>query len=144
MDPYVVDTSIVVKWFNTKDENFVSQAQRLLHDAQLEEISLFTPDLAVYELSNALLKGKKLAAAEVYEGFTKLLALPVAIVSYSTAIVLRAASFAEQYNLSVYDATFLAFAAIKRCPLITENVRHQGIVKEIEVMHIKDYPLSSL
>lgn len=143
MDRYVVDTSILMKWLNTEREEHVTQAEMLLHDAHLQEAFLSIPDLAVHELNNALLKGKQLTAEEACEDLAKLLSLPLIIVPFSQEILFRAAFLAEQYSLSVYDATFLALAAIKRCPLITENVKHQGVAKEIKVIHIADYPTSS-
>lgn len=56
----VVDSSVAVKWLNNQDEKFVIQADKILKDVQEEKACIMMPELAKYEIANALLNKKML------------------------------------------------------------------------------------
>lgn len=72
--PLVVDTSVIVKWLNQKDEPYLNQADKIFEDASKQKIEILAPELAKYEAGNALL----------YKGMT----LPESKQSLATSAIL--------------------------------------------------------
>lgn len=143
MSVYVVDTSVVVKWFNDRNEQDMPQARALLRDAVDYRITLFTSDLLLYELANALALGKRIVPGVVRSVIERLGETPVAFVNHSPAIFELAADFAQRYKISVYDSVYVAVAAEIDATLVTANPRHQGRVSEIPVLPLSRYRSSS-
>ncbi|MGH2749678.1 MAG: type II toxin-antitoxin system VapC family toxin [Actinomycetota bacterium] len=83
-------------------------------------IELWTPDLCLLEVANALRKrfltDKRFSRRHLVDGVADLLALGPVVVS-SGALVEGTIEFAE--NLTVYDAVYLVLAAARRIPLCT-------------------------
>ncbi|MGH2819360.1 MAG: type II toxin-antitoxin system VapC family toxin [Actinomycetota bacterium] len=87
---------------------------------QESRIELWTPDLCLLEVANALRKrfltDERFTRRHLADGVDDLLALSPLVVS-SRVLVQRAVPFAE--NLTVYDAVYLALAIARRIPLCT-------------------------
>jgi len=49
--PFVVDSSVVVKWVNSQNEKYVEEANNILDDARADIIELFTSEVAKYEVA---------------------------------------------------------------------------------------------
>lgn len=141
---YIIDTSVAVKWLAPENEANVDQAKSVLELALAQEIKLLAPDLIVYEISNALIKGKKAKPAKINDDLDYFLDLPITIISYSKKMLGLSAELADQYSLTAYDATFVALAKINNATLITANPKDQGKVKEVEVLSIADFALTAV
>jgi len=83
-------------------------------------VELWTPDLCLLEVANALrrrlLTDKRFTRRHLADGVADLLALGPLVVS-SRVLVEQALPFAE--NLTVYDAVYLVLATARRIPLCT-------------------------
>lgn len=143
MPRYVCDTSVLVKWFSEQDETQLVQARALFDDWKRGQADLITCDLAVWELANALHKGKRLSLEEVRSALAGLFDLPLELRPPHRELADSAAAIASQYGMTSYDASFLALAKIEQCRLITANPRHHGRVKDGSVLRLADYPLTS-
>lgn len=139
MRRYVCDTSVLLKWFNQENERHADQSQALLDDWISGEVEITTCDLAVFELANALHKGKGVSALEVKEAMGRLFDLPLELRSTDRSLAEMTAELASEYDLTSYDACFLAVARLEGCQLITDNVRHHGRVKDGTVLKLEDY-----
>ncbi len=139
---YVVDTSVAVKWLDSEREEHVAQAKDLLALAISGQAELFTPDLIVYEVLNALVKSKKTPLVKLTIDLNLFLDLPLTLIPSSKELLLQAAKIATEYNLTIYDATFLAVAKTHNAALVTENLKDQGKVKEVRVLNIADFSFS--
>lgn len=139
MEIFVVDTSVIVKWFSSVDEKYVEQAQDIFSSMIDGKIKILTPDLANYELVNALLKSKKRTATETFKTLLKFSSLPLTIIPSSEKIFEIALEITEQYNLTIYDAIFLAVAKLHNATLVTENLKDQGKAKGVKVIPIADF-----
>lgn len=51
----VIDTSIAIKWINSQDEELLEEATQIMKDVQKNNLTLVMPELAKYEVGNALL-----------------------------------------------------------------------------------------
>ncbi len=139
MQSLVVDTSVIIKWLNQDDEKYLDQANQLLRDVQSQKVEIFAPDLAKYEVSNALLKGKKLTPRQYAVVNPVFLSLPIIYVHETAALSQSCYSLAHKFDLTYSDAAFLAVADRLESTLITDNVKHQCKCSSVKVVELKDY-----
>lgn len=59
MSKLIVDTSVIIKWLSQNNENFLEQANLILHHVQEGKVDIFSPELVKYEVGNVLLKQAK-------------------------------------------------------------------------------------
>lgn len=116
----VVDTSVLVKWIKTKDEELVHEARRLLTDVERRSLEIHVPALLLYEVGNILLKTDH-DAAGLNDAISNLEALPLTVAPPATPLLKRAARLGRELRLTFYDASFLALAVELDCPFITAD-----------------------
>ena len=144
MNLFVVDTSVVVKWFAGVDEPNIKQALQLLDDFEKGRVQLATSDLLIYELGNALLKGKKLPAEIISAALERLYRIGFEIFPADQLIARESAAIAARYGLTFYDAVFAALAKLQGCQLISANPRCHGKIKDGSVLDLAQYRSGSL
>ncbi|OGG91917.1 hypothetical protein A3H16_02715 [Candidatus Kaiserbacteria bacterium RIFCSPLOWO2_12_FULL_53_8] len=135
----VVDSSVMVKWCSEQDEQHLEQASLLLKQCAEGIISIAIPELAHYEVGNALLKGKGLSINAMGKALSFLYDLPLISVPESLELAEQTYRIAVEDEISYYDASFLSLALLLRAPLITENVKHQGKAKQVKVIPLSSY-----
>jgi predicted nucleic acid-binding protein len=110
-----VDASIAVKWF--LDEVHAEAARHALSD----EYELLAPDLIWAEVASAFWKRRRrveLSADTVHTLLEYFRRAPVQTARLS-ALVTPAFELAARYDRTIYDAMYLALAAMEECPLVT-------------------------
>jgi predicted nucleic acid-binding protein len=117
----VVDTSVLIKWIKTRNEELVSEARRLLTDIERRPLEVHVPALLLYEVGNILLLKTDLDAAGLNAALSDVEALPFTIAPPATPLLKRAARLGKEFRLTFYDASFLALAVELDCPLITAD-----------------------
>lgn len=135
----VIDSSVIVKWLNTVNEEYVEQANKILEDALLDRVILIAPELAKYEVGNVLLLGKKVAFKNVATQLETLHSLPIAFIAQSLSLTKETYRIAETSKITYYDAAFIALAKQEKATLVTDNIKHQGRVSEVKVIPLKNY-----
>lgn len=135
---YVIDASVVVKWYNQEEEKYVDQALQVFEDFKNGKIFLISPDILYYEFLNALIVGKKIPHEKVQKFFKNLYQLSL-VVEVKKAIFLKACRIAEKHEITIYDAVYAALAKKEKCKLISANPRHHGRIKDGTVVDLKDY-----
>jgi predicted nucleic acid-binding protein len=119
MMPYVVDASVVIKWF--VDEVHAEAARRLQDD----QYELFTPDLLWPECGNIL--WKKVRRGELTANEARLIRGGLEqqpIGTFPSGLVLELAlEVAFDTNRTVYDSCYLALAMLLGCQLATADRR---------------------
>ena len=126
MSQFVLDCSVSAAWC-LQDENS-SKALAILN--RLTDDTAVVPALWCYEMANVLLfaerKGRITPAIATRE-IELLLQLPISIVEQEKSRLLHEAKeLARQYNLSVYDASYLDLALQKAMPLASFDRRLVG------------------
>lgn len=139
MGTYVLDTSVIIKWFNQKNELHTKQARDIFEDLQSGKINILIPNLLLVELLNALMIGKKTPVEEANLAVKRLFASTINIVEITLPALLQTSLIIEQYNLTSYDAYFLALAQIEDCKLISDDQKAHGQIKDGTVIMLKDY-----
>lgn len=106
-----------------------------------KEILLFTSDLLIYELTNALLKSKKLPIDKLVESVKKFYNLPIEIIPTNLEISLMTVKISARYNITTYDAVYISLAKQLKCQLITANLKCHGKIKDGSVVDIANFAL---
>ena len=127
----VVDASVAVKLFS--DEDGSGTVRNLFRLNILGKTSIIAPDLLIYEVGNALAKGKKLSADAVWKALSIIQNSPIQIISPDNDLVEISTRLAERYAITFYDAVYGAASIQFDCPLITSNPKHHGKIKEIKL-----------
>jgi predicted nucleic acid-binding protein len=115
----VVDTSIVASWFfsDEGDEMPPRSAERVLAETAM------VPPIFPAELGNALLfacrKGR-IPRDEIDAAFERIRQLPIRIESQGLDLK-REIALATRYDLTIYDAMYLALADRHRIALLTRD-----------------------
>jgi predicted nucleic acid-binding protein len=137
----VVDASVVLKWLFDGEE-CVSQAVALRDDFYLREaIHVVAPQLLAYELANGIVvaaRKKRISPDKATEAMSDLLALSVELREIEPLLSLE---LAFRYDLSAYDAAYLALARSEKCELWTgDKALYQAVKDEpLLVKWIGDY-----
>lgn len=135
----VFDTSVAIKWLNQDNEQDLDQADQILRDVETGTITLLAPELLKYEAGNVLLKGKKLTFDQAKVCLDTLYSLPITFVSETSIGMYETFQLAEKLDITYYDAAFLAVAKQYDAQLVTDNVKHQGKARDLDVVALKDY-----
>lgn len=139
MSTYVLDTSVVVKWFHHSKELHVSKAKKVWEDLSSGKITIILPDILFLELLNAFIKGKAVSPENSYSILNELYHSPVTIAEVSLPVLELAAMLMKQYNLASYDAYFLALAQYEECKLISDDQKAHGKITDGTVLMLEDY-----
>ena len=127
---YVLDTSVVVKWFSEADEGDLEKALKFRADHTTGHCLLIVPDLLLYELANALRYNEKVQPDEVREAVESIGDMDIQIRPYDIHVLSSALTLAFRYQVTVYDAYFLGLAEAIECPLITADRRFYDKVSD--------------
>lgn len=139
----VLDTSVIVKWLNRVNEQNLDKADKIMEDALSGKVELVAPELSKYEVGNVMLLGKKLTPREAAVSLATLYSLPIAFVAESEELAKDTFTIASGLGVTYYDSAFISLAKLYDAKLITDNVKHQGKVKDVEVIPLANYPLKS-
>lgn len=118
---YVVDTSVVLKWFVERNEANVIEA-RMLRDAHLRgRCRLRAPEFLALEIANALAVGQARQSRLVQAMLEALAVMAVDLCPVDWAILGRSVELVASLRVTVYDAYFLALAVTYGIPLVTTD-----------------------
>lgn len=136
----VIDSSVAVKWLNRQDEKNIQESDQLLEDLSKNKIQINMPELAKYEIGNALLN-KKVDLPKTKVTLEKFYAIPINFIPDNEKLAQRTAEIADVYNMTYYDGSFISLAEHLNADLITDNPKHQGRYrdKKIQIIPLKNY-----
>lgn len=133
----VLDTSIIGKWLFDR-EDFVAQADELLSRTLAGEFQLYAPEISRYELGNIIFK-RKLSKDHAKSIVATIYSLPIFFVKETQDRFLRSAQLSTELGVTFYDAAFISLAEELSAPLISQNLKHQGKAKMIEVTSLPNF-----
>ena len=137
---YVVDASVVVKWFSRLEED-AENSERLLN-SHIEGTSiLVSSSLVLYEVCNALRFNPNFAKEDVSKAATSLLKLELELVDFS-GVFESAVELAFSENITIYDAAYIAVSQTRHIPLVTADYKLLAKIKDIPlVMPLREMKL---
>lgn len=119
----VVDSSVLIKWFKSRNEDLLAEARALLDEVETRPLEVHVPALLLYEVGNILLLKTRLGPAALDDAIEGLEALPLFVAPPATPLLKRAARLGREVALTFYDASFLALAVELDCPYVTADRR---------------------
>jgi predicted nucleic acid-binding protein len=125
LSDYIIDASVVIKWFLPEPE---AEAARRL---RREDLDCSAPDLLLLEVPNALWKHVvrgNLDPATAQEAVDALSVVPIRVQS-ADSLFTEAFRLAMATRRSVYDCTYLAMAIQENCQLVTADRRFYDALK---------------
>ena len=135
----MVDSSVIVKWLNSQEEQNLEKADELLRDAMDKRVVLLTSELGKFEVGNALIN-KGIGPTEFNETMAVFYNLPIQFFPESEEVSKITFDIAKRYKLTYYDAAYVALAVVYDASIVTDNYKHQGKAsEEVEVIALKDY-----
>jgi len=140
----IPDSSVIVKWVSKDNESHLDKADKLLSDVQAEKVQLLAPELAKYEIGNAILK-KGLTTPQAFQSLGTVYSLPVQFVPETedlANLTYQMAYQARQNNVTAftyYDASFVALAQQEGAVLVTDNPKHQTKISDVKVIPLEKY-----
>ena len=138
-ETYVIDTSVALKWFYQEKEKAIDNALKLRDDYRQRKIDLRAPDLLIFELANVLRYKRDLEERYIQGAVGSIYKLQL-IDQVPQEVIKEAVRIALQFETSVYDAVYLAFAEKNRCSFITaDNKFYQKVKNRPYVIFIDDY-----
>ena len=129
MKGFVLDTSVVLKWFSEFGENDLPQAFQLRQALLDGSVTFTVPELLFYELSNALRYNPSLSSKDVQEALDSVMDMGFVVKGVDRRVMADAISIAFRYGVTVNDAYFLALARTERKPLIIADYKFVERVK---------------
>ncbi len=131
---FVVDASIVVKWFiEEKDSN---KAILLKENHVTGKNILIAPNLLIYELANVLLFSKLFNSIEIERCLKDLFEIEMDLINPSSDLILSAIELACDRHLSIYDASYLTIANELNIKLITADEKLYNSAKTLQCIEL--------
>lgn len=140
-ESYVVDASVVSKWFNKGESN--EEQATLLREAWVERrVRLVAPSLIIFEVANSIWKNPgtpDALARSLVKTATNLSPTPV---NLSVRLCGQAMQIARKTKTTFYDAIYLAVARTLSLALISADGKQlsasKGYVKSVHVSEISE------
>ncbi len=132
MKEFVLDTSVVLKWFSAFREGDLDQALRLREEMLAGTVVFVVPDLLFYEMANALRYNPNLSPKDVNEALDSILDVGFEVRRVDKKTMQDAISIAFKHNITIYDAYFIALSRVEGKPLITADYKLAERVKTIK------------
>lgn len=136
---FILDTSVVLQWFHKSGELHPEKARRILDDLRAGRIGVSIPDMLPLELLNVLIKGKGLSTDKADKTLIDLFEMPIKIIGISLPILKESSKLMKEYNMTSYDAYFLALAKYEECTLISDDQKAHGKITDGTVLMLEDY-----
>lgn len=136
---YVIDASVILKWFFQADENDLDKALQLREDFKERNIDLYTPELLIYEIANVLRYKKILNDDIIHKAISSIYDMDI-LLPVNLGVMTSAVTIARQYHITVYDSSYLSFAQSLGCHLITADKKLYPKIKGFPgVVFISEY-----
>lgn len=129
---YVVDASIIVKWFS-RFERDVESSKKLLNSHIEGASMLVSSSLVLYEVCNALRFNPNFGEKDVSRAVTNLLKLELELVDFSEVFE-SAIELAFSHDITIYDAAYIAVSRELHIPLLTADYKLLAKIKDLPLV----------
>jgi predicted nucleic acid-binding protein len=136
---FVVDASVILKWFSQEREKDHENALRIREDFRARKIDLYAPGLLIYETANVLRYKETLKDDLVLKAIDSIYAMDI-LIPVNLQIMKNALKLARQFEITVYDSAYLSCAQYSGCYLITADKRFYQKLKDVPgILYISGY-----
>lgn len=121
-EPLVIDASVAVKWFVAEADS--ERALELARHAAARSVTLHAPEIWVSECANAIrkrvIKLRLMDRRTALEAVARLVTVPIRDAATRTLLP-RAYAIAAAWNITVYDALYVALAEALETRVVTAD-----------------------
>jgi predicted nucleic acid-binding protein len=114
----VIDASVAVKWF--AEEQFTKKALEIKSALVSGAAGIIVPELIFLEVMNAL-RYKKFEEKTLIGANETLWNIGLKVEKTTGLLINKAISLAKKYNLTIYDAIYVATAQFHGAPFVTAD-----------------------
>ena len=134
----MIDASVVTKWF--VEENYSDIALTLRDDYVSQKLKVIVPQIAVYEVINALKYSHSFGTKDMTEVADALRGYQLIENPLDGPLVHETIKLAMDGGITVFDAVYVAIGEIRRLPVYTAD---EGLFRKLPdhpfLQHIKYY-----
>ncbi|MCG2709111.1 MAG: type II toxin-antitoxin system VapC family toxin [Thermodesulfovibrionales bacterium] len=130
----VIDASVILKWFMEEDGSNKAKDIKNAHISGASTITI--PDIALYEVGNALRYKLEFSAKEVNRCFEELYELNLDIIGPYPEIVFLVTEIARQNDITFYDAFYVALAKELGLQFITADERLYNRTRNLHFINL--------
>lgn len=132
----VLDTSVLLKWYLDEEDSDKALFYRSEYLNQFIKISV--PDLILYEVSNALKYNRDFIVKDVKLVIESIFLSKINIVSPTIDLINKTIEYANYFDVSIYDSTYLGLASLLDFQLITADEKfYKKIISKNKNLKIK-------
>ena len=136
---YVVDASVGVKWF-VREREADREVALALRQRHIEGATrMIVPELFLLEVPNAIKTCRKSTEEELADVLTTLADLDVQVEQHTQRVLRKTNAVAWAYNLTWYDAVYVALAETLGFPCVTAD---EALLRKMKghsiVLRLKD------
>ena len=124
MESVIIDASVALKWFY-QDEEMVENANFVLNNSKNKKIQILVPELWLYEIANSFkssIKANRLSLKNAKKYLNDLLDTNPIFVAFQPIMDLSL-SLAHKFDISIYDASYIAISKLQNIPFYTADKR---------------------
>ncbi|PIU57676.1 MAG: hypothetical protein COS88_00445 [Chloroflexi bacterium CG07_land_8_20_14_0_80_51_10] len=127
---FVLDASVIVKWFS--EEEYTAKALDIRGKFMAGECKLAVPDLVLYELANSLRYNPNFDEADVEQAVTSLFDMDIDIIAPISGLITEAIKLAFRHDITIYDALYIALARDLGYTFLTGDMKLHRKVKQLD------------
>lgn len=120
MERVVLDASVSLKWFFPQEKNS-DVARKILRKIRIEKTEVFVPQIFFFEIVNVIKTKTGIASKSVLRAINKIFSLNFVTEKADLILLKKANFYAQKYDLSIYDASYIALAKINGLIFITAD-----------------------
>lgn len=130
----LVDASVILKWFIKEDDS--DKAAEIKND-HINGLSVITlPDIALYEIGNALRYKAEFSTTEVNLSLNEIYELNMDIITPTFQIISLVTEIARRYDITFYDAFYITLAKELNLTFVTADLRLYHKTKSIHFVKL--------
>jgi predicted nucleic acid-binding protein len=120
---YVLDTSVMLHWFNSSNDADTALALLLREEHLNESVQIQVLDQSIYELMHVLRENPRFDQDSITSALDSLEYMHIGVVPYSHELARHSAQIATEHEISIYASCFVALGTHLRCQAITSDER---------------------
>src|SRR3989304_5974884 len=125
----ILDSSVIAKWY-LKDEDQIEKAVKFRNLHVENKITISAPSFLILEIGNVFVS-RKLNQQDFDKNIEWLANFRINFVEPDLLTLMGTFSFAKQFHLSFYDASYVALAKTLKCNLITADKKLVEATKKL-------------
>lgn len=121
MDSFVIDASVVFKWFSRENEKYFKESRNLLYYLKNGEIALFAPNFLLTEVTNVFYWKKRFDKKEIEIFLGKIIDCGINFADCPARNAREIFALMTEYKITAYDALYVWLAKDRNLKLISAD-----------------------